>query len=78
VAIRDALARDAGAKVVLAEVPINWASQTKVRVGGRTESARELLGEALASRPFTWQLLYDPKLAAYVLRIQPLAAATAP
>jgi hypothetical protein len=77
-AIRDALARDAGAKVVLAEVPVNWAIQTKVQLSGRTESARELLGEALASRPFTWQLLYDPKLEAYVLRIQPLAAATAP
>jgi hypothetical protein len=73
-AIRDALQREAGAKVLLAEVPINWASRTKVQLSGQQESARELLDEALAGGRFTWQLLYDRKLKAYVLRIQPLAA----
>jgi hypothetical protein len=73
-AIRDALQRDAGAKVILAEVPVNWAINTKVRLSGRTESAREALGEALAGGRFTWQLLYDVKLKAYVFRMQPLFA----
>ncbi len=73
-AIRDALQRDTGAKVILGEVPINRVSRTKVRLGGGTESARELLDEALAGGQLTWQLLYDAKLKSYVLRIQPLAA----
>lgn len=70
-AIRDALIRDTGVNVVLGEVPVNWASNTNVTLGGKPESARELLGEALAGGHFTWQLLYDAKLKSYVLRIQP-------
>lgn len=69
-AIRDELIRITGANVVLGEVPVNWASNTKVQLGGKAQSARDLLGEALAGGHFTWQLLYDARLKAYVLRIQ--------
>lgn len=70
-AIRDALIRSSGVNFLLGEVPVNWASSTQVKLGGRPESARDLLGEALAGGHFTWQLLYDARLKSYVLRIQP-------
>jgi len=74
IAIREALHQATGQEILLGEVPVNWVTSHYVRLGGKAQTVRQLLDEALAGGRFTWQLLYDARLRGYVLRIQPLAA----
>jgi hypothetical protein len=64
-----------GEKILWGYAPVNWAERTRVELGGRSqEAARDLLDGALAGAPWTWELLYDARLQAYVLRVHPVGA----
>jgi hypothetical protein len=62
-----------GEEIVWGYAPVNWAERTRVELGGHPqETARQLLDDALASSPWTWELLYDARLKAYVLSVEPV------
>jgi hypothetical protein len=63
-----------GEKIVWGYAPLNWAAQTRIELGGRQETARELLDDALAGAHWTWELIYGPWLKAYFLSVEPVGA----
>ncbi|HXO28946.1 MAG TPA: hypothetical protein VOA80_16470 [Thermoanaerobaculia bacterium] len=63
-----------GQKIEWGNAAINWVEQTSVELGGRPESARELLDGAVAAGRWTWELLYDKRRKAYDFHMAPLGA----